>query len=648
MPPADRDAEPVGQKPEPEGDQSLKERGADDGHRAFRRRDRGSPGHRPDADRRLVLRTIAATASATSSRRMPPPASPYGARARGPSATSTSCSTASFRATTATGTGTARRATAPTTCCPPSSARRWSSRWPTGRPLLGQWQSVVLVDLNADNPRRHVRCSWIGRTRVGVTPARHAVARRRNDTTPPGRRTTDGRPTLTIDCDECSLQHTDACDDCVVTFLLEREPDDAVVIDADEARAIRMLERAGLVPRPPLRRQAGLAGEPLDGRAPVSGRGEPASLLVTNDFPPKVGGIQSYLWELWQPARPRRRFAVLTASLAPRRRRVRRRAGRPRAPHRAGARPILFFPTPVVPDASAGWPTTSAPDSSCSIRRARSASSAAPRRALWRRPARGRAAVPGRLPGCPPGPGAVSCGGAAVVGVGRRVPGRRGGRAGRRPDCPPVVEVPPGVDVDRFGPLAATRTAGSGPPPAGPARRRPAGGQRQPARASQGHGRPDRGGRRGSSRRSRTWSSPSPVRAATPAGSPGRCRTTGAPVRLLGRSPRTTSPRCSARPTSSRWPAGTGGAGLEQEGFGIVFLEAAAAGVPQVAGRQRRRRRGGRRRRDRLRRRPTRATPARWRPRCGGSSPTTICRRRMGGAARTPGGGILRLRPARS
>ncbi len=39
-----------------------------------------------------------------------------------------------------------------------------------------------------------------------------------------------------------------ACDDCVVTFLLGREPDDAVVIDADEARAMRMLERAGLVP----------------------------------------------------------------------------------------------------------------------------------------------------------------------------------------------------------------------------------------------------------------------------------------------------------------------------------------------------------------------------------------------------------------
>ncbi len=53
---------------------------------------------------------------------------------------------------------------------------------------------------------------------------------------------------LTIDCDRCALRETEACDDCVVSFLLGREPDDAVVIDAGEARAMRMLERAGLVP----------------------------------------------------------------------------------------------------------------------------------------------------------------------------------------------------------------------------------------------------------------------------------------------------------------------------------------------------------------------------------------------------------------
>ncbi|MGO9857182.1 MAG: hypothetical protein ACLPYY_19340 [Acidimicrobiales bacterium] len=66
----------------------------------------------------------------------------------------------------------------------------------------------------------------------------------------PTARDTDSEPEdgLTIDCDRCALRETAACDDCVVSFLLGREPDDAVVIDADEARAIRMLERAGLVP----------------------------------------------------------------------------------------------------------------------------------------------------------------------------------------------------------------------------------------------------------------------------------------------------------------------------------------------------------------------------------------------------------------
>lgn len=31
-----------------------------------------------------------------------------------------------------------------------------------GRPMLGTWQSVVLVDLNRDNPRRSVRLSFLG------------------------------------------------------------------------------------------------------------------------------------------------------------------------------------------------------------------------------------------------------------------------------------------------------------------------------------------------------------------------------------------------------------------------------------------------------------------------------------------------------
>ncbi len=53
---------------------------------------------------------------------------------------------------------------------------------------------------------------------------------------------------LTIDCDDCSMQHTSACDDCVVSFICSREPDEAVIIDVAEERAVRMLIRSGLVP----------------------------------------------------------------------------------------------------------------------------------------------------------------------------------------------------------------------------------------------------------------------------------------------------------------------------------------------------------------------------------------------------------------
>ena len=53
---------------------------------------------------------------------------------------------------------------------------------------------------------------------------------------------------VTIDCDCCALQGTSACRGCLVSFVLDREPGDAVIIDADEARALRVLTRAGLVP----------------------------------------------------------------------------------------------------------------------------------------------------------------------------------------------------------------------------------------------------------------------------------------------------------------------------------------------------------------------------------------------------------------
>jgi hypothetical protein len=63
--------------------------------------------------------------------------------------------------------------------------------------------------------------------------------------------------TLRIDCDECVMHGTDACDDCVVTFLCSREPDDAVIIDVSEVRALRLLERGGLAPALRHRRRTG-------------------------------------------------------------------------------------------------------------------------------------------------------------------------------------------------------------------------------------------------------------------------------------------------------------------------------------------------------------------------------------------------------
>jgi len=53
------------------------------------------------------------------------------------------------------------------------------------------------------------------------------------------------------------MQHTSACDDCVVTFIIGREPGDALVIDADEERAVRLLANAGLVPVLRHQRRAG-------------------------------------------------------------------------------------------------------------------------------------------------------------------------------------------------------------------------------------------------------------------------------------------------------------------------------------------------------------------------------------------------------
>jgi len=62
---------------------------------------------------------------------------------------------------------------------------------------------------------------------------------------------------MQISCDECVMEGTSACSDCVVTFLCDREADDAVIIDVVEARALRLLQEGGLAPALRHRRRTG-------------------------------------------------------------------------------------------------------------------------------------------------------------------------------------------------------------------------------------------------------------------------------------------------------------------------------------------------------------------------------------------------------
>jgi len=55
---------------------------------------------------------------------------------------------------------------------------------------------------------------------------------------------------MLIDCSTCAMQHTAHCDGCVVRALMEPAPrrGGAMVVDADEERALRELAKAGLIP----------------------------------------------------------------------------------------------------------------------------------------------------------------------------------------------------------------------------------------------------------------------------------------------------------------------------------------------------------------------------------------------------------------
>ena len=62
---------------------------------------------------------------------------------------------------------------------------------------------------------------------------------------------------MLINCDECVMQHTDACNDCVVSVLLAGRPLRRVELDDSETEAIEHLAEAGLVPQLRLLKKAG-------------------------------------------------------------------------------------------------------------------------------------------------------------------------------------------------------------------------------------------------------------------------------------------------------------------------------------------------------------------------------------------------------
>ncbi len=315
--------------------------------------------------------------------------------------------------------------------------------------------------------------------------------------------------------------------------------------------------------------------------------GAVGSLLVTNDFPPKVGGIQSYLWELWRRL-PAGRASVLTT------------------PHPGAAAFDLAAPLPVT--RSREPVLLPHPLLASRIRRQAAADGATlvvldPALPLgWVGPslARGSRAggpvlpyalvlhgaevtVPASLPGVNlllarvvRGASLLVCGGGYPTAQAARCVG---GAAW----LPPVVTVTPGVDIDRFRPLAA--------PERKEARHRLGLPQDAPLVVGVSRLVP----RKGFDVLLRAVASlagrlPGLVLAVAGDGRDRprlerEARRAGAPVRFLGKVPDDQLPPligCAdafAMCCRDRW------LGLEQEGFGIVFLEAAACGVPVLAGR---------------------------------------------------------------
>jgi phosphatidylinositol alpha-1,6-mannosyltransferase len=304
-------------------------------------------------------------------------------------------------------------------------------------------------------------------------------------------------------------------------------------------------------------------------------------LLVTNDFPPKVGGIQNYLWELWRRLDPAS-FVVLTASSHP-----------DAAAFDAAAAAERGIQIERVPESLLFFPT---PKALAHVRRCVQdhdidlvlLDPALPLGLLGPRIGvpygvilhGAEVAVPGRVPGARAALARVLHGASLVISAGG-YPAAEGRRAAGS-IAAPVVEVPPGIDGSSVVTLRAPERRAArkrlGLPATGPlvvsvSRLVPRKGMDVLIAAAErlAPSYPDLvvaiGGEGRELERLRRQAAASPVS-----------------VTLLGRV--SDEDRASLLGAAdvfvmacrNRW------LGLEQEGFGIVFLEAAAAGVPQIAG----------------------------------------------------------------
>jgi len=323
-------------------------------------------------------------------------------------------------------------------------------------------------------------------------------------------------------------------------------------------------------------RRSGSRGEWADTLRPACSRTTVTHILVTNDFPPKIGGIQNYLYELWRRL-PASDVTVLTTP-------YQGAAGFDRQQSFRIVRsklPVLI-PTPGLIREIKGLVRTTGAGLVV-------LDPALPLGLVGRRLGTEYAVivhgaeitVPGRLPVSRALLASVLTGAKLLVAAGG-YPEEEARRA-TKGRLPPVVRVPPGVDNERFRPLDESERRD--------ARRRlglPAEGRLV---VSVSRLVPRKG-------MDVLIEAAGLLAGSMPdlciaIGGVGRDRDrlqtvaerSGANVRMLGRVSDQDLPLLDgaadvwAMLCRDRW------AGLEQEGFGIVFLEAASTGVAQVAGR---------------------------------------------------------------